>query len=80
MKQTAVEWLIKELENQYIKTSGPYDVKMIIGIKEIERSKEMEKQQIIDAYLKDRRRVKFDVALKWIDDAEQYYNKTYKSE
>ena len=29
MKQTAVEWLINHLESQYIKTTGPYDVKII---------------------------------------------------
>ena len=43
MKQTAVEYLIEQLSN--------YDSKMIeLFGKEINQTKEMEKQQIIDAY------------------------------
>jgi hypothetical protein len=66
-KQTAVEWLVDCLNN--------YDYKMIeLFNYEIERAKEMEKQQIIDAY-----------ASGYIDGvaqnkitAEQYYNETFK--
>ena len=72
-KETAVEWLLKELKN--------YDSKMIeLFDKEIKQAKEMEKQQIIDAYntgyvdgqifahtYKNRRK-----------DAEEYYNETFK--
>jgi hypothetical protein len=39
----------------------------------------MEKEQIIDAYLKDRKRRDFLNALKLMDKAEEYYNKTYKN-
>jgi predicted TIM-barrel fold metal-dependent hydrolase len=66
-KQTAVEWLVDCLNN--------YDSKMIeLFNYEIERAKEIEKQQIIDAY-----------ASGYIDGvaqnkitAEQYYKETYK--
>ena len=68
-KQTAVEWLIEKLESQYIKTTGGYDVKMIIGIKDIEQAKEMEKQQIIKAII--------DQYTNGDLSAEQYYNKYY---
>ena len=68
-KQTAVEWLIEKLESQYIKTTGGYDVKMIIGIKDIEQAKEMEKQQIIKAII--------DKYTYGDLSAEQYYNKYY---
>jgi hypothetical protein len=68
MKQTAVEWLQEQLIK---KTMSP--------IEAIKQAKAMEKEQIIYAYLKDRRG-EFDVVLKLIDEAEQYYNETFKSE
>jgi hypothetical protein len=68
-KQTAVEWLIEKLESQYIKTTGGYDVKMIIGIKDIEQAKEIEKEQIIKAII--------DQYTNGDLSAEQYYNKYY---
>ena len=49
-QQTAVEWLIKKLESQYIKTSGPYDVKIIFGFEDIEQAKAMEKEQMKESY------------------------------
>ena len=66
MKQTAVEWLVKEL-GEYLPTSIK-DVQSMI-----EQAKEMEKQQIIEA------RVKKPLQSEW-DEAEQYYNETFKSE
>jgi hypothetical protein len=58
-KQTAVEWLI----DQYCK--GNYLIEIV------EQAKEMEKQQIIDAY-------RFPNTL--VDmSSEQYYNETFKS-
>ena len=68
-KQTAVDWLIEKLESQYIKTNGGYDVKIIIGIKDIEQAKEMEKQQIIKSII--------DQYTNGDLSAEQYYNKYY---
>jgi len=42
MKQTAVEWLVKELEQSILMTSSVETT--------IKKAKEMEKQQRIDAY------------------------------
>lgn len=64
-KQTAVEWLFEKIN---INLSAPMSVKF----KEMfEQAKEMEKEEIIDAYDKG----------EWNDgmngNAEQYYNQTY---
>jgi hypothetical protein len=64
MKQTAVEWLIEELEMNILWTDK--------ARKAVYKAKEMEKQQIIDAYTHER------VLLQIT--AEQYYNETFKSE
>jgi len=63
MKQTAVEWLLDNL---------PLTISYIEFYEEIEKAKEMEKQQIKDAY-----------RIGWINylpnvDSEQYYNETFK--
>jgi len=61
---TAVEWLIEQLKiNNYISDNAHWL---------IDEAKEMEKQQIIDAYTHDR------VLLQIT--AEQYYNETYKNQ
>jgi len=73
MKQTAVEWLAEQITTVKWKMS---DVTDRISI--IEQAKAMEKEQIIDAYLKDRRG-KFDKALRLIYNAQKYYNETYES-
>lgn len=67
MKQTAVEWIAEQLIEG---TMRPVE---IIAI-----AKEMEKEQIIKAYLKNHRQGC------WMDKsadefAEQYYNETFKS-
>ena len=70
--QTAVEWLIDELRNQI--AEGTLNAITISKLKM--KAKEMEKEQIVDAYI--------DVA--YSDDsrrllrmtAELYYNETYK--
>ena len=69
MKQTAVEWLFEQLD--IVDSSISYEY--------FKQAKEMEEQQIINAYLRDRRG-EFDVLLKLMDDAEKYYNETFKSE
>ena len=62
---TAVEWLIEELiESQYF----PYGTPIIL----IKQAKEMEKQQIIEAY-ETGDKYKFEVS------GEQYYNETFKN-
>jgi hypothetical protein len=65
MKQTAVEWLED-------KVSQILDFDLI---KLFEQAKEMEKQQIIDAC---QHGVDYDKSP--YNNAEQYYNETYKSE
>jgi hypothetical protein len=71
MKQTAVEWLL-DYFSKY--------VDMNKHIEEIEKAKEMEKQQIIDAFLK-YRDSKFinKHNLNWEKSAEQYYNEQFKN-
>lgn len=69
MKQTAVEWLVKETPNIHWEDGYWADL--------FERAKEMEKQQIIDAnndgYKVGRKAKKFETA-------EQYYTETYETE
>ena len=66
MKQTAVEWLQAEIDNKDIGEIPMWAYEFI------EQAKEMERQQIIDAYSNNG----------WNDqdqkaNAEQYYNETY---
>jgi len=62
MKQTVVEWLLDSLD---------YNQQML-GIKEIiEQAKEMEKEQIIDAYITSH------ISMM---SAEQYYYETFKQQ
>lgn len=64
MKQTAVEWLV-----DYIKNLEKYPYKTIQELEE--QAKEMEKEQIIDAY-----KTFLDTTLP-NNVYEQYYNETY---
>ena len=64
MKQTAVEWLVEQLRMQ-----TPLYTKDEI----INEAKEMEKKQIIDAYKEAITNGFYD------EDAEQYYNETFKN-
>jgi hypothetical protein len=69
MKQTAVEWLEDCLNN--------YDSKMIeLFNYEIQRAKEMEKQQIIEAYIRGNYKSNRDMYWK-IESAEKHYNETF---
>jgi|SanBayMetagenome_1026888.scaffolds.fasta_scaffold10906_4 hypothetical protein len=65
MKLTAVEWLVMDYVN-----------KGIITVEAIEQAKEMEKEQIIDAWKNGDG--EFDKASDSL--SELYYNETYKSE
>ena len=65
MKQTAVEWLFQQL------WETPKDKLTWHSI--LEQAKQMEKEQIIDAYDKG----EFNQGCN--EDAEQYYNENYKS-
>jgi len=60
MKQTAVEWFYQRI--------------LAKDIKEVyEQAKEMEKEQIIDAY-------KFGIQDEYVIGSQRYYNETFKSE
>ena len=68
MKQTAVEWLVEQICGDH--TSEWQE--------QIDQAKEMEKEQIIDAYYqigKDHQDMIFPIE----KNAEQYYNETYES-
>ena len=73
---TAVEWLENEFKEAH-KMFGGIDTNWI---KRFDQAKAMEKEQIIDAYLKDIGKVTIDKALVHWDKAEEYYNETFKSE
>lgn len=66
MKQTAVEWLVEQL--QIFATEEEMNI--------IEQAKEMEMKQIMDAYSKGH------IESSWgrFAHSEQYYNETFKSE
>ena len=64
--QTAVEWLVEQLEQHHTKI----DIKNTVVF---QQAKEIEKQQIIDAYL-DGGEKGFN---NFGENAEQYYNETY---
>ena len=73
MKQTAVEWFVEQLSS-YTTTDGNIISHHQNITHLFEQAKEMEKEQICDAY-----------RLGWINylpntDSEQYYNETFKSE
>ena len=65
---TAVEWLYNRLQTE------PY-----LTLEDFEQAKAMEKEQIIDAYLKDRPKAKIGKILTCWDNAEQYYNENYET-
>jgi ACT domain-containing protein len=70
MKQTAVEWLVEEMILRLsIRIENTFEVNDLLI-----KAKEMEKEQIIDAF--DTGRRKGD----WIFDGEKYYEETYKNE
>jgi disulfide oxidoreductase YuzD len=65
-QQTAVEWLIGQLHRKYGGTDFFWT-----NMDEIEQAKEMEKQQIIDAYHTN------PLEAKWKNIGVNYYNETY---
>ena len=67
--KTAIEWLIEQLENHNGVTRAGFE-------KCIQQAKEMEKQQIIDAWFGGYLNGESKTELK----SEQYYNETFKSE
>jgi hypothetical protein len=81
MEQTAVEWLVQQLtEVDYncINKTFLQNDKSLAGYKMrelFEQAKEMEKQQIINAY-----NTSFILRDKPYSTADKYYNETFKSE
>jgi hypothetical protein len=70
--KTAVEFLVKEFSDML----GPLDIKPmqeLLLVDAIKRAKEMEKEHIKDAY-------KADLHPCSDEDAEQYYNETFKQQ
>jgi hypothetical protein len=75
MKQTAVEWLVEKLNQCEPMYSGIQSNEHKEHLEKlVQQSKEMEKEQKIDAF--DTGRRKGD----WIFDGEKYYEETYKNE
>jgi len=78
MRQTAVEWLVAELVKtiDYDNSENVEDLRIKLQsfiITSEKKAKEMEKQQIINAY-------KADLYPCSDEDAEDYYKQTFKSE
>ena len=74
MKQTAVEFLVEEFKEKLIGNNLPNWVLDVI-----QQAKEMEKQQITNAYIECWENDGGNRFHK-VDEAEQYYNETFKSE
>jgi hypothetical protein len=68
MKQTAVEWLLNEIDMQYPEINLRRKEWMV------DKAKEMEKEQIERAY---HQGVVNEVSIYYTPEAEQYYNETY---
>jgi hypothetical protein len=77
MKQTAVEWLIQEL-NQKIDFISMDKWDMIIDI--LQQAKAMEKEQIIDAYRDGRSDQHSKVPRFYNRNSKYYYNETFKQD
>jgi hypothetical protein len=77
-KQTAVEWLDKQIDKVWKGDIMYMELPRNIYYKLIEQAKEMEKQQIKDAYQEgDWDEYYIEENKIW---SEQYYNETYKDE
>jgi hypothetical protein len=66
-KQTAVEWLFKQLWEE------PKDKMVWYAI--LDKAKAMEKEQIVDAH--EQAYIEMNLAFRSADRAEDYYNETY---
>jgi len=79
---TAIEFLINELSKSkyFHRVLNEINDNSTIQKDVLKEALELEKQQIINAYLQKRRISNIFKSMKLCVDAEQYYNKTYKSE
>lgn len=74
-QQTALKWFLANLPDRF------KNALITACEKEIEQAKEMEKEQIIDAHIEGQRVFDKHPHTQWTNDqAEQYYNETYKSD
>lgn len=74
-KQTAVEWLVEQIQSGKIEVIYSDKIHSIKCIPEIvDQAKAMEKEQIIEAFDCDGTPQPGE---KWISNGEQYYNETY---
>lgn len=85
MEQTAVEFISKglfdilqEAEDNNIFEVGTQNFKRYIEMF-LEQAKEMEKQQIIDAYKDSTSQFSVDARIDYPKSAEQYYNEQFKT-
>ena len=77
-KQTAVEFLLDKITLKKI-DEGIYTYPTIT-VEEMEQFKEIEKQQIMDAYADSTSQFSVDSRIDYPKTAEQYYNETFKQE
>jgi len=77
MKQTAVEWLISQLNIWQSITDEDTNQTLDTVRKLLEQAKEMEKQQIIDAHGNKQKMNAGISTYKYTLTGEQYYNETY---
>ena len=74
LKQTAVEWLVEEIEKHYIINNGSLNPTNVMELKR--QAKQMEKEQMFE-YIKNMY-CNGDVSIKFhLEEFVQYYNKTY---
>ena len=79
MKQTAVEWLVQQVETGKIEILYSDKIHSIRCLSEfVKQALEMEKQQIIDAFNAGVNSEDFFCPPFEISESETYYNKTYK--
>jgi Fe2+ or Zn2+ uptake regulation protein len=74
-KQTAVDFLVKKFK-EYVKFFDIDENHEILLLQAIKQAKEMEKEQIKEAYNEGSNQNGFPLK----NEAEQYYNETYKNE
>ena len=78
MKETAVEWLVHELDKQMIERDK-FDAFDWIFEDLIKQAKEMEKQQIVEAHGNKLKKSKDEGNYEYWFSGEDYYNKTFKN-
>ena len=78
MKQTAVEWLVHELDKQMIERDK-FDAFDWIFEDLIKQAEKMEKEQIVEAHGNKLKKSQGEGNYEYWFSGEDYYNKTYKN-